>query len=324
MKHCGDGDLPCDTVDSSPEHRRGAENCSVGFKPADGSTTSKRVMKRKHSSDDVLTLIDSQGDAHSAESTGFDEHLSGCGLRQKRRSLSQSAVGQERSSLLSVCSACDVDASHSASAADDDDDDVSCSMITGRVSDSSTRPSVEQCAINSDMEQTRHSRHGGSGSVEMKNGKPSHQLVDKGLTDDGTTNCKMEPELSQLSCSRHKLRRTEQNSTISGSDDDVDETGSGISAVTVALTHRSVMSEAGRHDTHARTTSKTSLTGQCLEVDQANHDTVLRPQSELKHSEETVTCPTPFMRVNTLTTTTTVTKWIKPQPAVCGHYQCLV
>ena len=33
-------------------------------------------------------------------------------------------------------------------------------------------------------------------------------------------------------------------------------------------------------------------------------------------------CPTPFMRVNTLTTTTTVTKWIKPQPVVSGPYQC--
>lgn len=34
------------------------------------------------------------------------------------------------------------------------------------------------------------------------------------------------------------------------------------------------------------------------------------------------TCPTQFMRVNTLTTTTTVTKWIKPQPVVSGPYQC--
>ena len=33
-------------------------------------------------------------------------------------------------------------------------------------------------------------------------------------------------------------------------------------------------------------------------------------------------CPTPFIRANTLTTTTTVTKWIKPQPAVSGPYQC--
>jgi len=33
-------------------------------------------------------------------------------------------------------------------------------------------------------------------------------------------------------------------------------------------------------------------------------------------------CPTPFIRVNTLTTTTTVTKWIKPQPVVSGPYQC--
>lgn len=34
------------------------------------------------------------------------------------------------------------------------------------------------------------------------------------------------------------------------------------------------------------------------------------------------TCPTPFIRANTLTTTTTVTKWIKPQTVVSGPYQC--
>ena len=33
-------------------------------------------------------------------------------------------------------------------------------------------------------------------------------------------------------------------------------------------------------------------------------------------------CPTPFVRASTLTTTTTVTKWIKPQPMVSGPYQC--
>jgi len=33
-------------------------------------------------------------------------------------------------------------------------------------------------------------------------------------------------------------------------------------------------------------------------------------------------CPAPFIRANTLTTTTTVTKWIKPQPVVSGPYQC--
>jgi len=32
----------------------------------------------------------------------------------------------------------------------------------------------------------------------------------------------------------------------------------------------------------------------------------------------------PLLRVNTLTTTTTVTKWIKPQPVVSGPYQCLL
>ena len=33
-------------------------------------------------------------------------------------------------------------------------------------------------------------------------------------------------------------------------------------------------------------------------------------------------CPAPFIRADTLTTTTTVTKWIKPQPVVSGPYQC--
>jgi len=53
-------------------------------------------------------------------------------------------------------------------------------------------------------------------------------------------------------------------------------------------------------------------------------------RTELKSEEPAATsaarlsqaCPAPFIRANTLTTTTTVTKWIKPQPVVSGPYQC--
>jgi len=47
--------------------------------------------------------------------------------------------------------------------------------------------------------------------------------------------------------------------------------------------------------------------------------------TESKSDEPVATnraCPAPFVRASTLTTTTTVTKWIKPQTVVSGPYQC--
>jgi len=61
-----------------------------------------------------------------------------------------------------------------------------------------------------------------------------------------------------------------------------------------------------------------------LSRDQCHHavSKSTMPISENLADRSSCACPTPFMRVNTLTTTTTVTKWIKPQPVVSGPYQC--
>jgi len=135
-----------------------------------------------------------------------------------------------------------------------------------------------------------------------------------------------------------------------------------IGGVAVALTHGSVMFEVAKREVHATTALKSPnrhaptrlslVFYQHRNMNRPNHGASSNQTNvESKHQVESApdgnnlvetvevgdecymeldeavdklrrAFPAPFMRVNTLTTTTTVTKWIKPQPVVSGPYQC--
>ena len=149
---------------------------------------------------------------------------------------------------------------------------------------------------------------------------------------------------------------------VRGRNVDTDNTDSfldsDVGGVAIALGHGSVMFEVAKREMHATTALKRPnrrsparlalVFYQHRRMNRPNHGytpsenepsreiksllvggDVIKTTQDENHAELTSSegvlsgaCQASFIRTNTLTTTTTVTKWVKPQPVVSGPYQC--